>query len=99
MHSNNTEKFRDFTNLITCTCRNFLPDFNFQNYLLITHLHIINILYPYIWSFSLKSSEHSKQRDFFSLYKVFNLKEVLCNSFYFVLVTDNEIIDKPKINT
>lgn len=76
MHSNNTEKFRDFTNLITG------PDFNFQNYLLITHLHIINILYPYIWSFSLKSSEHSKQRDFFSLYKIFNLKEVLCNSFF-----------------
>lgn len=77
MHSNNTEKFRDFTNLITG------PDFNFQNYLLITHLHIINILYPYIWSFSLKSSEHSKQRDFFSLYKIINLKEVLCNSFFF----------------
>lgn len=76
MHSNNTEKFRDFTNLITG------PDFNFQNYLLITHLHIINILYPYIWSFSLKSSEHSKQRDFFSLYKIFNLKEVLCNRFF-----------------
>lgn len=75
MHSNNTEKVQGFYKSNN-RCRNFLPDFNFQNYLLITHLHIINILYPYIWSFSLKSSEHSKQRDFFSLYKIFNLKEV-----------------------
>lgn len=49
------------------SCRNFLRDFNFKNYLLITHLHIVTILNPYIWF--LKSSEHFRQRDRFLYFK------------------------------
>lgn len=87
MYSNNTVKFRDFTNLITC--RKLLTWFWFQ--LLISHLHIITILNLYIWS--LKSSEH--YRYFFSLCKMFNLKSFFYDTVVFLLVTDNEIIDKP----
>lgn len=98
MHSNNTEKFRDFTNLITDVEISYLILISKIIYKL--PIYISLIFYTLIYGlYFLKSSEHSKQRDFFSLYKIFNLKEVLCNSFFFVLVTDNEIIDKPKINT